>query len=290
MPAAPVPSSTATPPLQSIECMEILGGNHADCRRVAVPGMDAWLVSEPHAGQHQGGDIHYISTCAGARISRFAVADVAGHGEAVAQLAQRLRQLMRKHINRVNQTRFARRLNTEFTAAAADESFATAVLATYFNPTNHLIVCNAGHPPPLWYRSAARTWEPLSHDSPRTVPRVSNLPLGVIEPTHYFQFAVELAVGDVVLVYTDALPEARDPAGRLLGQQGLLDLVQQLDAGELDALGRQLLERLAAYRGGTPADDDLTLLLLQRNGHRWPHHSLRDMVRVVGKMMGLVRV
>ncbi|MCP4593424.1 MAG: SpoIIE family protein phosphatase, partial [bacterium] len=128
---------------------------------VSVPGIDAWVYSRPVGGQSSGGDIHYVSTCGGGKIARFAVADVSGHGVAVSELATQLRKLMRAHINTVDQTRFIRVLNRAFTALASDGKFATALLATYFAPTAHLITCNAGHPPPLWYRSADQTWRSL---------------------------------------------------------------------------------------------------------------------------------
>ena len=54
----------------------------------------------------------------------------AGYGAAVSDLADRLRSLMRKYIDTLDQTRFARALNRDFLHLARDGRFATAVLAT----------------------------------------------------------------------------------------------------------------------------------------------------------------
>ncbi len=102
--------------------MEVWGGNGAIHNAISVPGIDAWISSDPYEGNAYGGDIHSVSMCGAGRISRFAIADVAGHGAAVGELAHRLRSLMRKYINTLDQTRFARAPSIGHCAAAGSES------------------------------------------------------------------------------------------------------------------------------------------------------------------------
>ncbi len=273
-----------------LQCMEIWGGNHGMEGTVAVPGIDAWIYSRPVGDHGTGGDIHYVSTCAGGKIARFIVADVAGHGPAVGALAAQLRKLMRRYIDTLDQTRFIRALNRAFTTLSSDGRFATAVLATYFAPTDHLITCNAGHPAQLWYRAAERSWRLLEPTDDCCVREAMNLPLGIVEPTQYSQFAVPLARGDLIVIYTDALPEARNPTGDALGLEGLLDLVRGLDPREPARFVDRLVEAVAHYRGGAPAEDDLTIAVLHHNAANPPPQSLGEMIRVVGKMLHLVKV
>lgn len=280
---------------KSLQCMEIWGGNEAFDNAFAVPGIDAWVFSEPCPGSDSGGDIHYVSLCGGGNIARFVVADVAGHGASASDLAVALRKLMRRFINRVDQTRFVRALNKHFSQSAEDGKFATALLATYFAPTDHLIVCNAGHPKPLWYRAATRNWIWLQEDvgAPREEMKgwpISNLPLGIIEPTSYYQFAVPLEKDDLVVIYTDSVIESKNPAGRLLGSEGLLEIVQGIDPVEPAGLREALLDEVAGFRKNAPADDDLTLIVLHHNAGAPPRHSMGEMVRVMGKMLGIVKV
>ena len=213
-----------------------------------------------------------------------------GTGRAVDNLATRLRRLMRKYINRLNQTRFARDLNREFSDFAETGTFATALLASYFAPTSYLILCNAGHPPPLWYRAQSGTWQQLKHTIPELLHQAANLPLGIIEPTDYHQFAVQLEPGDLVLIYSDAVIEASDAAGKLLGDEGLLAEVGRLDAARPAQFCHALRAALAAFRNQAPAEDDMTLLLLHHNGARPPRQSFRQMMKLMGKMCGLVKV
>jgi serine phosphatase RsbU (regulator of sigma subunit) len=271
--------------------MEIWGGNRVVEDAVSVHGIDAWVLGLPHGGHDEGGDIHYVSMCGSGRITRFAVADVAGHGQSVAHLAGHLRDLMRKNINRVDQSRFARALNHEFGHFSEEEGlFATAILATYFAPNDHLICCNAGHPPPLWYRVDQNRWNYLEPDLESRARKVSNLPLGVIEPTDYHQFAVKLDKKDLVLIYTDSVLEITNQQGQRLNQDGLLQLVQTIDASRPELFNRALTSKLFEWAGVTEFEDDLTLLLLHHNAANPPLPGVKEMVRTMGKMMGLIKV
>ncbi len=267
--------------------MEIWSGNGAIHNAISVPGIDAWISSDPYKGGACGGDIHYVSMCGAGRISRFAIADVSGHGATVGKLAHRLRSLMRKYINTLDQTRFARALNRDFWKLARDDGrFATALLTTYFAPTDHLIICNVGHPRPLWYHTVSQCWELLDPNMPQRATEVVNLPLGVIAPTNYVQFAVKLGKGDLVLIYSDSLIESKNPEGIPLGEEGLLELVRQLDTAQPQDLSRDVLAAVVTYRGGAPARDDETLLVLHHNAANPPKQSIGQKMHVMAKMIG----
>lgn len=301
-PNVPNAAAAMSAPFQ-LQCMEIWGGNEAAHTALSVPGLDVWVTSTPFAGNAQGGDIHYLSMCGSGRISRFAVADVAGHGDMVGALASTLRRLMRKHINTLDQSRFARDLNREFGELGAAGRFATALLTTYFAPTDQLILVNAGHPRPLWYDASALQWTVLDAEQLEGIDSgageaattywgrpVSNLPLGIIESTDYAQFTIKLDRDDLVLIYTDSLIEAKHPDGHMLGEDGLLHLVRQIDATHPAEFTDALQRRLADYRGGAEPDDDQTILLLRHNGSEPPPMTARQAIKSLAKMVGLLPV
>jgi sigma-B regulation protein RsbU (phosphoserine phosphatase) len=226
---------------------------------------------------------------------RFTLADIAGHGQTASDWALRLRALMRKNINTPNTAKFARALNTDFSRLSKEGGFATAVIATYFAPTDHLIVCNAGHPRPILYHAADRRWEVfdercssvLAADRARET-GIRGLPLGILARTDYPMFATPLAPGDIVIVYTDALIEASDPLGEQIGEEGLLEIVRGLDAGEPDRLGPGVLDAVSRHRAGQPFSDDLTLYVLQHTGTNSPDGPVAFM-KALGRMVGLVQ-
>jgi phosphoserine phosphatase RsbU/P len=286
----------------ALQCMEIVGSNRAARRLVAAPGLDVWIDSQPLEQDRGGGDIHYLSTCGAGYVTRLVLADVSGHGAAVDELAQKLRRLMRKYINTLDQTRFAIALNHEFSGLDEAGSFATALILTYFAPTNHLIVCNAGHCRPLWFSAEKQTWQSLA---PETVgacqsltsskaryhfERLANLPLGVLEPTDYEQFAVRLAAGDLILLYTDGIVETEDRSGQQLGEAGLLDVLKSCPAVGAAALGERIAARLVERQGAAPIADDASLIIVEHTATGPPRPSVGRSLRTLAKMLGLSRV
>jgi serine phosphatase RsbU (regulator of sigma subunit) len=283
--------------------MEILGGNQAVRHGIHAHGVDLWVDSRPLESGSGGGDVHYVSTCGGGQVTRLALADVAGHGGSVDNLAVFLRRLMRKYINTLNQTQFAQALNQEFANHQAESGrFATALLLTYFAPTGHLIVCNAGHGRPLHYSARQKAWRFLDLETAGDCPsmkaskvryhfeRLSNLPLGILDPIEYEQFALDFEPGDHVLLYTDAITESEDSAGNLLGETGLLSMMESLESPSVADAGEHILAAVNARRGPKPPADDQTLVLMRRADSPGPRPSVLETATAVAKMLGLGRV
>jgi serine phosphatase RsbU (regulator of sigma subunit) len=265
--------ATAREDAKRLQCMEVWGGNRFVSTTLAMPGLDVFIYSLPHDGAQSvgGGDVHYVSSCAAGVISRLMVADVAGHGADVADIARRLRKPKQPQRNHHQQTGIVKALNREFAALAQSGRFATAVAFSYEGPSERVLVCNAGHPTPFIYRARSRSWEPLAEQDTAAAARTSdNIPLGVIETIEYEQFGSKMQTGDVVLCYTDALTEARRADGTMLQTEGALELVRSLDVSRADQIIPSLLAALRgrAGAGGCTTDDDLTLLVFRANGSR----------------------
>ncbi len=260
-------------------CLEVWGGNQRTDSGVVMPGLDAWVYSEPWQNEIAGGDVHYLSSCASGQVTRMLVADVAGHGNSVAKLASDLKLMMRRYVNDHDQKRFVCALNKEFTAASTGGIFATAVAMTFDSPTNNLSLCNAGHPAPLWYHAASGQWNFLEFKQAGG----ANVPLGIEESIDYAQFAVNLKVNDLVLCYTDSLIEAKDASGELIGPAGLLALLQALGKPDPATLVSRLLAAVDQYGEGSVKRDDVTCLLIRPNG-------LRPRVPFIDRLMSAPRV
>lgn len=140
------------PEQYTLQCMEIWGGIEPVERSVSTPGLDLWVFSQPYRGEDRGGDVHYVTLCGGGLITRLVVADVSGHGSAVAEFSSTLRSLLRKNINQKSQKRFVESLNREFAEMAQLRRFATTVVITFLASTGKLSISNAGHPRPLLFR------------------------------------------------------------------------------------------------------------------------------------------
>lgn len=289
----------------TLQCMEVWGGSTRADHAASVPGLDLYVYSMPYTEpsieeadtEIGGGDVYYISRCGSGRITRIALADIAGHGAAVNDLAEKLRRAMRKSVNIANQSRFARSLNRTFDSFNRHERFATALLGTYFAPTDHFVFVNAGHPPPLLRKHSTGEWMELGSETegvltdPTPAIGIRNLPLGVIDSTDYVQLAYKLDPGDLILMYTDAYSEASNAHGDMLGPEGLLDIMRSLDAEKTEAMLPSriidaLNDRVAAFRDGD-AQDDQTLVLMHHNGSNPKRLSISEKFSILGQVMGI---
>jgi serine phosphatase RsbU (regulator of sigma subunit) len=250
-----------------MQCMEVWGGNAPVDRAFDVTGLRVWVHSQPYQSAAGGGDVYYVSSCASGRITRLLLSDVSGHGEEVAKVAVGLRDLMRRNINLINQTRFVREMNRQFSAQPGRAGFATALICTFFAPTHSLQFCNAGHPTPLLYRMQKHTWASAQElASVKSADGLADTPLGVTDEADYSRFDTFLAPGDMVLCVSDAFTEARNETGQMLGSEGLLKLVQALDVTHPDRIIPQILAEIHRLHADTLQDDDATILLFQANG------------------------
>jgi sigma-B regulation protein RsbU (phosphoserine phosphatase) len=268
-----------------MQCMEVWGGSQLTAQGVGFSGLDAWIYSKPHGEAQRGGDVYYASSCATGRITRLLLADVAGHGQAVASTAAELRTLMRQFVNRQDQTEFVSLLNRRFGALYEDGTYATALVTTFFAPKRRLSVCNAGHPRPLLYNAQRKEWSLLSHHPAPTRSRLSNTPLGMIALAEYEQLEVTLDPGDCLLCYTDALIESNDAEGEMLGESGVLEIVRSLgDPGSAEKIAGKLLDVIGGRFAGNLSDDDVTVLAVMANGGpTW--HSPKTMLKSVARAL-----
>ena len=285
MPANNIDPTAKKKSIQYMTCMEVWGGSQITTREVEMGGLNAWVHSKPFGEAQSGGDVYYASSCATGRIARLLLADVAGHGASVATTAEDLRTLMRRFVNRLDQADFVKELNQQFVALSEVGTFATAVVATFFAPTQRLIMCNAGHPRPLLYRAANKEWNFLGQDGTAERAAPSNIPLGIMDITEYDQFDVQLESGDCVLAYTDALIEARDPDGEMIGEIGLLKIVRELGDLEPQELTDALLLEIGKRYPENLSEDDVTILVARANGEK-PRVPFKEKLWAQLRMIG----
>jgi phosphoserine phosphatase RsbU/P len=269
---------------EHMQCMEVWGGSQLTARTVELGGLDAWVYSRPYKQAQRGGDVYYASSCATGRITRILLADVSGHGNAVAATAADLRTLMRRFVNRLDQTEFVRQLNQEFAALSREGSFATAIVGTFFAPTGRLILSNAGHPRPLLYRAAEKQWNFLGSE-PSAQAGPQDLPLGIVDITEYQQFDIELADGDCLLGYTDALIESRDADGEMFGEEGLLRITRLLGDVPPNKMIDTLLAEIADRHAENLTDDDVTVLMVRANGQK-PRVPFAEKAKAAMSLLG----
>jgi sigma-B regulation protein RsbU (phosphoserine phosphatase) len=196
-------------------------------------------------------------------VSRIALTDVSGHGEAVAAVGEKLRELMQKYLREFSQVELMRDLNQSVREELDTVHYATMVAVGWHSRRGFLVVTNAGHPPPFWYRAARQEWSwieapPIQRERP------TGVPLGLLPGADYERTLIKPQPGDLIVLYSDGASEALTPAGDELGRDGLMSIARGLDASSAETFGTQLISALSSFREGTEPLDDQTIIVLKR--------------------------
>ena len=115
---------------------------------------------------------------------------------------------------------------------------------------------NGAHNPSL-LRRADGTVEELDADG---------MALGMVEGWPYEEGTRTLARGDLVVLYTDGVTEARNRGGELFGEDRLHALVAGFDGVGASAAARAIVAAANDFTEGQGPQDDLTVLVLEVTG------------------------
>jgi sigma-B regulation protein RsbU (phosphoserine phosphatase) len=247
-----------------LDCAETWAGNEGATSLVELPGLAAWVHSIPAGAEDAGGDVHYVSVCPSCIVSRVALADVSGHGHAVVALSGKLRTLMEKYLTALEATGLMRDLNAAVQTELDGVHYATMVAVGFHGRRGLLVLSNAGHPPPFWHRTRQDEWAWFDEDSERQRPGVSGTPLGLLPDASYSRTIVKPEPGDLIVLYSDGVSEARDPSGEELGRDRLMEMARGLDSTNAERFGTQFAQAVRLFRGSVAPEDDETIIVLER--------------------------
>jgi sigma-B regulation protein RsbU (phosphoserine phosphatase) len=145
-------------------------------------------------------------------------------------------------------------MNDIFERDGPGNRFATLFLFRLDGATpGRLRYLNAGHDPPFVVRAAGLDELPASA-----------VPLGMFARAEYSEGAAELAPGDLLVVYSDGVIDARNPAGEEFGRDRLRALLPGLRGLDPAEAGRRLLLAVDDFLAGERPSDDLSLVLARR--------------------------
>jgi phosphoserine phosphatase RsbU/P len=117
----------------------------------------------------------------------------------------------------------------------------------------HLEYINAGHPSPFLIRQG------VAED----VFTEGSYPVGLVPEAEYTAVCLKLEPGDTLVLFSDGVTEAMDPAEQLFGVPRLREVLNGQLQTPLDELQRMVLESVENFSRGASQADDLTLLLVR---------------------------
>jgi phosphoserine phosphatase RsbU/P len=243
-------------------CSEVWAGNGRTASLFELTDLTAWVHSIPAGTGHSGGDVHYVSVCPSCLVARVALADVSGHGEAVSVVSDKLRELMHFHLRDLDQIPLMRDLNHAVRKELGGSHYASMVAIGWHTRRGLLVMTNAGHPSPLWYRASRDEWTWLETRRASERKRLAGVPLGLFANVSYDRVVIKPQTGDLIVLYSDGVSEARTPNGVELGYEGLMDMVRGLSIDSPEAFGTQLAAAVRTFRGDLEIEDDETIVVL----------------------------
>jgi len=186
-----------------------------------------------------------------------AVGDVTGHGIAAALLMASARALLRSHAGRhgVELGALFNELNRHLVRDTGDERFMTLFYGVLDARERALWWTSGGHDPPLWLRRPTGIIEELPN---------TGIPLGVIDEATYGQAGpLTLSPGEVVLIGTDGIWEARNARKEMFGKPRLRELLSASADRPAEEIHAAVVEAVRRFRGTQPQEDDITLVVIK---------------------------
>src|SRR5580698_2150863 len=146
------------------------------------------------------------------------------------------------------------RLNRITSANCPSNRFITLFFCILDGDTGDLTFCNAGHNPPLIIR-ADGTYDQLKGGGPV---------LGILASIDYQEYHEQLAEGDALVIYSDGVTEANNPAGDEFEIEGLSEAVIQDRHLPAATIVNRINKALVTYTAGAPPSDDITVIVARR--------------------------
>jgi phosphoserine phosphatase RsbU/P len=201
-----------------------------------------------------GGDFFAAQAVDGGRLV-VAVSDVVGHGVSAAMYAGMLRSTLDAARRRgVEPERVAREIlgGLDFFEAATTATLVYGLLL----PDGRVRSFSAGHPPFLWQRA----------DGIEQLPSTGLLLNKLFRDRPLPARELAMAPGDRLLIYTDGASEARNPADQELGLDRLEAAFADLRCRPVGEALDELMALVRAHCGRRPVTDDVTLVVVEREG------------------------
>lgn len=184
------------------------------------------------------------------------IADVSGKGIPAA-----LFMALSRIVVRVNATWYAgkpaaaiRDANTIISHDSKSGMFVTLFYGLLDSTSRTFTYVNAGHNPPIHYSAADGTMSELE---------ATGIAMGVMDDAQYTQDTVQMAKGDLLILYTDGITEAENAQLEMFDVERLKKVIltsRELPSGDII---QKILNAVRTFTGNQPQSDDITLMVIR---------------------------
>lgn len=141
-------------------------------------------------------------------------------------------------------------VNRALFRVTACQQFLTLIIGIFDNDTGIFTYSNAGHPPPLYVRDG----EVRALES-------QGLLLGVVEAADYSCATLPVDPGDLLVLFSDGIVEARSESQEMFCNDGILAALEDQLSGTACEILENIWQRYEAHTGGRNLDDRTLVIL-----------------------------
>jgi len=204
-----------------------------------------------------GGDYYDFLDLGNERIG-IAVADVSGKGIAAALLMSVVQASLRVIVaeSDVPLSQLVERMNQFLYRSSGANKYATFFFAQIERGGRRLRFVNAGHNPPYLARSTEAGIEitELGAGGP---------PLGLFPKIQCEETGLDLLPGDVMVAFTDGVPEALNAEGDEFGEERLKELLRESHGCGAEEISARISSQVRDWMGAAEQHDDVTIVVMK---------------------------
>ena len=218
-----------------------------------ITGLD--LAGRCLAANRVGGDYYnYLWMDSEQRKLAIVIADVAGHDMSAAIPAVMFSGMLEFAVKEGAPGAMLTALNRSLCQQPKRTPFITCCVAIIDLDQNQVQWSKAGHPEIYHYHRDTETTDELASES---------YPLGVSLKATYTDEALSLSKDDLLIFYTDGLPEAINPGGRVYGYNRLERSILRAAQGDLSSIEiiDQMIGDVRGFIENTEPEDDISVVV-----------------------------
>ncbi len=243
----------------ALQELEFAGRIQASFLPNELPALDGWeLAVTLLPARETSGDFFDFIPLADGKVG-IIIADVADKGVGAALYMALSRTLVRTYAMEYQASPdiILFSTNERILQDARANLFVTIFYGILEPETGILTYCNAGHSTPfLFSRRDGGTIHALTP---------TGMPIGVDEDSTWTQATIQIEPGDVLLLYTDGIPDAQNQDGAFFNERRLIEVAQSRLEASAQEIQVALIEAVQDFAANTAQFDDITLLVLKRD-------------------------
>lgn len=221
----------------------------------SMPAVEGFRFAGRSRPAHMvGGDYFDVASLSDGRVA-LAIADVSGKGIPAAILVASVRSSVRieaRSLPAEDIVTVVTRLNEAVCEETMSHMFVTMVLGVLDPARRAFTFCNAGHAHPILRLPSGEI----------RLLKAGGCFLGIDPAMAIEKETVEMPPGSLLVLYTDGVTDALNPAGEAFGMTRLVDFVQANHALGAEAFAAALEDAVQAFQADAEAFDDVTVLVV----------------------------